>query len=457
MNTKPRTQRHRVLFSSVRTVTCGTDFSPTARTVADAAAALARVFQSPLEIVHVSDLRMNSETVETLEAETRRLRAKGVEVREVLRVGRPAEELVKVAGPDTCRLVLVGPTGVGGAKAYGFGSTASRTAERAQVPTLVVRDAHPFAAWSTGERPLRILVAYDFSASADAALGWVREMRASGRCDVTIGCVEWPPVGRTQLVISNRNQLAANATDLRTTLKQELKLRATKVLRSSAFKVNVEVNSGPTEVWLMEMARQEKADLVVLGTHGYRGLERLWRSSVSRTVLDRSGISVAVVPAADTGKATLASFAMHRIMVATDFSETANRAILQAFSLATGRGEVFLVHVTHPGALPEGEYQQGPADRRSVAQHSRYLRQCEMKLRGLIPKEADRLGIMTTIEVVEERQVAAAIAKAAERLGADVICAGTHGRTGLSRALLGSVAQDLVRYSKRPLLLIRSA
>jgi nucleotide-binding universal stress UspA family protein len=456
MKPKNPARRIRPRLASAPAVICGTDFSPAAGHAADGAAALARAMKAPLGVAHASAIPVDPGATAALEAEVARLRRQGTEVHEIWRVGRPAEELVKLASPESCRLLVVGPRGLGGSKSYGFGSTSGRSAERARVPTLVVRDAAPFAAWANGERPLRLLVAYDFSASGDAALGWVRELCQAGQCVVTIGSVEWPPVGRAQMVVSRRSDPAAGGSDLRSTLQQELKSRVGRLLRSAAFKICVEVNGGPAAVWLMEMARREQADLVVLGTHQYRGLERLWRTSVSRTVLNRSRLSVVVVPAKGGGQPTLTALTIHRVLAATDFSDLANRAVLQAYALAAGRGEVFLVHVIHPGALPNGEFQQGPGDRQTAARHARCLRQCERKLRALMPKGASRLGIVTTIEVVEDRETAAAIAKAAERLGVDVICIGTHGRSGLSRMLLGSVAQDLVRHSTLPLLLTRA-
>nr|WP_053066827.1 universal stress protein [Archangium gephyra] len=76
-------------------------------------------------------------------------------------------------------------------------------------------------------------------------------------------------------------------------------------------------------------------------------------------------------------------------------------------------------------------------------------------LRGLIPPEAAVRGISTRVEVVHGRKVSEAINQAAERLSCDVICLATHGRSGLSKALVGSVAQEVLQASTRPVLLVR--
>jgi nucleotide-binding universal stress UspA family protein len=52
-------------------------------------------------------------------------------------------------------------------------------------------------------------------------------------------------------------------------------------------------------------------------------------------------------------------------------------------------------------------------------------------------------------------QPAMAICQAAERLDVDIICLGTHGRTGLPRAALGSIAEAVLNHTRRPVLLAR--
>jgi nucleotide-binding universal stress UspA family protein len=204
------------------------------------------------------------------------------------------------------------------------------------------------------------------------------------------------------------------------------------------------------------MAREEGADLIVVGSHQYRGFERLWHTSVSRGLLHSATMSVAVVPLS-TRQARAAGLAppVRRVLVTTDFSELANHAIPHAYSFLRSGGTVHLVHVMHPSELPGGEYLQGPADRRFEARHAKHVEACAEKLRALVPAEAALHGVLTEVEVVEHREVAEAIGQVAERFDADVICLGTHGRSGLSKALLGSVAQKVMTHSKRPLLVVR--
>ena len=79
------------------------------------------------------------------------------------------------------------------------------------------------------------------------------------------------------------------------------------------------------------------------------------------------------------------------------------------------------------------------------------------KLRALVPNQAKALGIATEMELAESPDTAKAICQAAERFGADVICMGTHGRSGISAAILGSVAKSVMATSTRPIFTVPAA
>jgi nucleotide-binding universal stress UspA family protein len=78
----------------------------------------------------------------------------------------------------------------------------------------------------------------------------------------------------------------------------------------------------------------------------------------------------------------------------------------------------------------------------------------EMKLRQLVPREAAALGIESAVRVVEASSADEGLVHEAERIGADVLVIASHGTTGIKRALLGSVADKIVRHSTRPVLVL---
>ena len=72
-----------------------------------------------------------------------------------------------------------------------------------------------------------------------------------------------------------------------------------------------------------------------------------------------------------------------------------------------------------------------------------------------LPHVCSYYGILGEAHVIGSTDPAKAICQAARRFGADVICLGSHGRSGLSAALPGSVAQGVMAQSHRPVLVVR--
>ncbi|MBE0541820.1 MAG: universal stress protein [Verrucomicrobia bacterium] len=468
---KPKSTRvpARAATSKVPRIICGTDFSENARQGSRAAAAIAKRLNGPALLVHALDFpRYAAESKadvfrvvtasrrKSLHQEAESIRKAGVTVEVQLHPGRADEALVDLARKGLTRLLVVASLGRRGAERWLLGSVSERTAECATVPTLVVRDAAPFEAWTRGERPLKVFVAFNSTVTSEAALRWVKELAAIGPCEVVVGYVAWPPEQRRRLGDAGSLPLVGNPPEVQAVLERDVRARAVELLGEIPFRPRVEANWGRPDVRLAEMAKEEAADLIVVGSHQYRGFERLWHTSVSRGLLHSATMSVAVVPLSTREKrgAGVAP-PVRRVLVTTDFSDLANHAIPHAHSLLRGGGTVHLVHVMHPQALPGGEYLHGPPDRQFEARHAKHVEACAAKLRALIPAEAAALGILTEVAVVEHRDAAEGICQAAERFGADVICLGTHGRSGVEKALMGSVAQKVMTHSRRPLLTVR--
>jgi nucleotide-binding universal stress UspA family protein len=451
-------------------IVCGTDFSGNARQAVLTASAIAKRLSDRVRLIHALDFptpatkskaagllhELKAGRRKSLEEEAQILQKAGVAVEMQLPVGRPDEALVGFAKRASTRLIVVASLGKRRSERWFLGSVSERTAQRATVPTLVVRDAAPFEAWTRGERPLKVFVAFNFTVTSEAALQWVNELQAVGPCEVVIGYVDWPPEQRTRLGGAALLPLVGNLPQVQVILERDLKARVAELLGDTPVRLRAEANWGRPDARLAEMAREEGADLLVVGSHQYRGFERLWHTSVSRGLLHSATMSVAVVPLSTRQKrgANVAP-PVQRVMVTTDFSDLANSAIPRAYSLLRGGGTVHLVHVMHPRQLPGAEYQQGFLDQKFDALHSKLVRGCVEKLRALIPAEASSLNILSEVEVCEHEDVANGICQAAERFSADVICLCTRGYSGLSNTVYGSVAQKVMARSKKPLLVIR--
>jgi nucleotide-binding universal stress UspA family protein len=182
---------------------------------------------------------------------------------------------------------------------------------------------------------------------------------------------------------------------------------------------------------MLEQADAEKVDLILVGTRRKVGLKRL--SSVSNLVLHDAKQSVLCVPLSPDS--AMDEVPKVRVAVAaTDRSAFSNLSIPWAYGMVGDRGEVHIVHVV------EDEDREHDDD-------------LVRELLDLAPPS--RMGVTTRAHVVHGDDPARTIAETAERVGADIICICSHGRSGITRALVGSVADKLMRACHRPVLVLR--
>ncbi|MGA7395539.1 MAG: universal stress protein [Terrimicrobiaceae bacterium] len=434
-------------------IICGTDFSENSEQAAIAAAAIARRLDDRLILAHVTDETLltslpedvrktaAASTADQLQDAVRRLRPIGVRVEEHVLSGRPDEALTKLASDPEVRLLVLASLGRR-AKEWLLGSTAERVAERAPVPTLVVRSAAPFEAWGRGERLLKVFVAFDFTDASVAALRWMKSLSAAGSCEVIVGYNDWPLGETARLGITDPFLLGHNPPQVQRILERELSERATVVLGEGVARTRVEPSVGRADLRLVEMASEEQADLIVVGTHQRHGLGRVAHPSISRGLLRNAPMSVACIPTARTETSERQSASIRRVLAATDLSEHGSSAIPYAYGAVCPGGIVRLLHVLEPSRLLET---------RSIE----IVAKTEERLRAQVPADAAARGIQTEVAVVEESDVAKSIRQEAERCGAHLVCIGSHGRSGLAKAVLGSVAQSVMAQCQRPVLIVR--
>lgn len=143
-----------------------------------------------------------------------------------------------------------------------------------------------------------------------------------------------------------------------------------------------------------------------------------------------------------------------RILVPVDGSATSGRALQEAIKLAAGNAQLRLVHVIeeiYPLDIEGYAY----IDHIALQEAARHTGE---RVLSQAVEEAQRLGAAAETVLLEAGggRVADVIEGEARNWLADLIVIGTHGRSGLGRLLLGSVAEGVARSATIPVLLVRS-
>lgn len=439
----------------------GTDFSERAMAAARAAAVLARRTGEVLHLVHIteygstgrttaSDESLRRELHSRLEALAAELRSADTRVEFHLMEGAPDEVLVEHAALVHASLIIVSHHGQR-APRWRIGNVAERVVQAARCPVLVVRSAGPLEAWARGERSLRILLGLDFSPPSDAAVAWVRKLRTLGPCEVVAAHHYWGADAHVRYGVPLSPESEATP-EVEEALRRDLTARLGDMPGTGAVWVHLDPGLSRPAESLVALARKEEADLIVVGTHQRTGASKWWYGSVSQRIIHDSPVSVLCVPASAVSAITIPE--VRRVLAPTDLSEVGISAIRHAYSIVPAGGAIYLLHVLEPVGGTPPLYAQYLSPQEPPLHTPEQDRLAEV-LRGLIPPEAAVRGISTRVEVVHGRKVSEAISQAAERLNCDVICLATHGRSGLTKALLGSVAQEVLQSSTRPVLLVR--
>jgi nucleotide-binding universal stress UspA family protein len=201
---------------------------------------------------------------------------------------------------------------------------------------------------------------------------------------------------------------------------------------------------GPPDEVLASAARDEGAELIVVGTHGHTGVARFLLGSVATGVVRTAPCDVLVV----RGAPTRAVF--RKPLVATDFSPAAERALARAAEVvAPGTA----IDVVHAWQLPAGSWGA------SLLGQARFpwstVRDAVLTS---AKAQADKLAAThpnARVELVQGPP-AQVITEAAERGGHDLIVVGAHGKRGVRRLLLGSVAETTVGHAPCSVLVVHA-
>jgi nucleotide-binding universal stress UspA family protein len=290
----------------------------------------------------------------------------------------------------------------------------------------------------------RLVVPLDGSELAERALPYATQLAQArdGRLVLVRVALAPPPSGFNW----EEQQLAAIS-------------QAEQYLAEVAEKLNQEVPTetsvpyGKASARIVDAVREFEADGVVMATHGRTGPAHLLYGSVAEAVLAASPVPVLLVQAQPGQDAVPFDPTSACLLVPLDGSAFAEAAVPTAVDVLGPNGELVLVRVVAPADhVVRDDRGQVIAYLDQMQEHlereaSDYLYSV---VRQLVREHAD-LKVRPDIRVGD---AAVSLAAAAAEHRTDLIVMASHGRTGLQRAVLGSVAGSVLRTTRTPVLLV---
>jgi nucleotide-binding universal stress UspA family protein len=286
----------------------------------------------------------------------------------------------------------------------------------------------------------KILIARDFSDASARVLRHGLALAAKMQAQLHV------------LHVTNRTDSPYSARDL-PAVRDEL--RAAGVASEEALMavpiIGVSQKDGGVADTIHRYAQAEDIDLIALGTHGRAGAGRLWRGSVAESVIRRAKRPVLTVRGDGNGQ-TVGPGQVERILVPIDVAEYVPETGKVAVEWARlYDAQVDLLHVVtgaSPPPVPDetddaGEPEEGPEQR---------ARRALMD----IGRTVSALGVPMEVHV-RTGTPGPTITNFMEARGTHLVVMSTHGRTGMERFFLGSVAEAVIRHGGCPVLTVRAS
>ncbi|MBI2930071.1 MAG: universal stress protein [Planctomycetes bacterium] len=265
----------------------------------------------------------------------------------------------------------------------------------------------------------RIVVPLDGSALAEAILTQVRRILKLADAEVVlVRSYEIAPLEVGYEVLLEHSRKEAD----------EYLEGVERRLAADGVRVRRIIRPGPPAETILDVANEERASVIAMSTHGRTGLIRFVRGSVTEKVLRASPVPVLAVHSAQAP----GELAFRKIMVTLDGS----RMSLQVLGFIETLARPLEAHVTLVQVIEDAKrFSNVP------------LQEAAHRL--------ERAGIPHSMEVLTG-DPATEILEAARRMNPDVLAMTTHGRSGLSRWVFGSVTEKVLRHATVPLLVVRA-
>ncbi len=292
-----------------------------------------------------------------------------------------------------------------------------------------------------------ILFPTDFSSVAEDAFAHAAHLALQAGATIYVFNVVTPGEGNASNPMDFLPVEPVEGDDMDGAQPQRMEVQTVTQERGTVPVVYAQTESASPETAIVEHATDHDVDLVVMGTHGRQGMDRLLSGSVAEEVVRQAPCPVFTVLATDE---TQPNTPIDRVLVPVDLSEQSALVVDHAAALASAYGaSIDLLHVVEEAAFPTA-YGMDPLtpSQPDVQERAREA------LEALVA-EVDGFTEAVNTHVLAG-YAARDIVDFSDEHAADLIVMATHGRTGLQRFLIGSVAEKVVRSAPCPVFTVKS-
>jgi len=282
----------------------------------------------------------------------------------------------------------------------------------------------------------KILCPVDFFPASDAAVNYAVGLAANYDARIHLLHVVAP-------LVPTAYEYAIDTTAIMDSIEknatEEMKTLAARA-KEAGVCADMELRIGDVYDQIKECIEAETPDLVVMGTHGRRGVERWFMGSTTEKLMRHSPVPLLTISASGEKVATAPRF--RRILVTTDFSDGTADALAHAFSVAQENdSRIMLLHVVHDATADvSGKYRDS------------LIKGVDKQLKDLISAEARNwCDVVICVKTGVPYRI---ILRTLEDEKVDLLVMNIHGKGMLDRALLGSTAERVVRAASCPVMLI---
>ena len=213
--------------------------------------------------------------------------------------------------------------------------------------------------------------------------------------------------------------------------------------KSKGIPVEVVVQKGQAIATIQDAIKKLQPDLVVMGSHGRRGMDNLLLGSVAERILRVSPVSVLVVRPPKNPD-------IYTLLCAVDLSDCSRTALERAIEIAK-LDKVASIKVLHVFEVPIGYLEAGMSYETALSK-TREIHQREFDA-FLEPYKTCGVALE---QVLDEGSPASLVVKYAESIKADLLVIGAHGKSRLTAMLIGGISTKIVHRSSVPVLAVKS-